>query len=135
MSEKDQFRAIMLVDDNEIDNIINQKMIESCGKSKVVFSHTSAKSALEYLRSIDRVPSDVSDFLPELIFLDINMPIMDGFQFLEEFEKLSKKVKDNCKIVLLTSSLNPRDLTEAKKNSHVYKYLNKPLTESNIMEL
>lgn len=135
MAGKDQYKAIMLVDDNEIDNIINQKMIESCHKSNVVFSHTSAKSALEFLRSIDRIPTDIGGYIPELIFLDINMPIMDGFQFLEEFEKLSKKIKENCRIVLLTSSLNPRDLTEAKKNSYVYKYLNKPLTEESIQAL
>lgn len=135
MAQKDKYSAIMLVDDNEIDNIINQKMIESCNKSDIVYTHTSARSALEFLRSVGKIPEDIVSYFPEIIFLDINMPIMDGFQFLEEFEKLPSQVKNRCKIVLLTSSLNPRDLTEAKKNSHVYKYLNKPLTEESISAL
>lgn len=131
-----QLEAVMLVDDNEIDNIINQKMIESCGKAKVVYTHTSAKSALEFLKSLEKLPEAIRlTAVPEVLFLDINMPIMDGFQFLAEFETFSEKIKKRCKVVLLTTSMNPNDQQAANENPHVSKYFHKPLTEEMIMDL
>lgn len=125
----------MLVDDNEIDNLINQKMLESSKKAEVVYSHTSAKSALEFLRNLDKIPVDISGMIPQVIFLDINMPIMDGFQFMEEFGKLSKKVREVSKIVLLTSSLNPQDMALAKEHQNFHMFMNKPLTEAAVEEI
>lgn len=63
------------------------------------------------------------------------MPLMDGFQFLEEFEKMSDKTKQNCKIIMLTSSINPQDVSKAKKYAYVQQYLNKPLTADNLESL
>ena len=131
-----KYYAVMLVDDNEIDNLINQKMIEAAGISEHIFVHSGAKSAIEFLKNIEKlakVPVDL--YLPEVIFMDIDMPLMDGFQFLDEFEKLSDSIKNHCKIVMLTSSLNPQDMNKAKKNQFVLKYLNKPLTQENLKKL
>lgn len=122
------YNATMLIDDNEIDNLINQKMIESCSLSKTVLVHTGAKSALEFLKNIQKLSTDQHILIPELIFLDIDMPIMDGFQFLDEFEKLPEEIKKSTKVVMLTSSLSPHDVSKAKKNSHIVKFLNKPLS-------
>lgn len=129
-----RYQNVMLIDDNEIDNMINQKMIESAVVSKTIFVHSSARSAIEFLRNIERL--DVADkILPDVIFLDIDMPLMDGFQFLDEFSRLGDTSKKKCKIVMLTSSLNPQDLARSKKYSVVKKYLNKPLTSQSIAEL
>ena len=129
-----KFRTVMLIDDNEIDNLINQKMIESASITENIYTHTGAKSAIEFLRNMERL--DVADkVLPDVIFLDIDMPLMDGFQFLEEFEKLSNVAKKKCKIIMLTSSINPQDFSRSKKYENVKLYLNKPLSHENILKL
>lgn len=122
-----KYKNVMLIDDNEIDNLINQKMIEAAVVADNIFTHTSAKSAIEFLRNIERL--EVADkVLPDVIFLDIDMPLMDGFQFLDEFEKLGNTIRKKCSIFMLTSSINPQDNARSKKYSSVRQYLNKPLT-------
>jgi CheY-like chemotaxis protein len=113
----------MLIDEDEIDNIINQKIIESNNFSERVLVFQTGTDALDFLRANVKVAEN----LPDLIFLDINMPIMDGFQFLEEFEKLDSPILDKSKIIMLSSSISPRDIDRAASNRFVKKYLNKPL--------
>jgi CheY-like chemotaxis protein len=129
-----KYNTVMLIDDNEIDNLINQKMIEAASITENIYTHTGAKSAIEFLRNMERL--EVADkVLPDIIFLDIDMPLMDGFQFLEEFEKLTNVAKKKCKIVMLTSSINPQDFNRSKKYDNVKLYLNKPLSHENIVKL
>jgi CheY-like chemotaxis protein len=133
MAEK-TYQIVMLIDDNEIDNLINQKMIEAANITEHIYTHTGAKSAIEFLKNIEKM--DIADkVLPNIIFLDIDMPLMDGFQFLTEFEKLGNAVKKKCKIVMLTSSINPQDLNRSKKFTNVKLYLNKPLSHESLLKL
>ena len=78
------YKRVMLVDDNEIDNIINEKIIEANSFADSILVFQTGQEALDYLKDNQNNEKD----LPEIVFLDINMPIMDGFQFLEDFEKL-----------------------------------------------
>jgi CheY-like chemotaxis protein len=129
-----KYRTVMLIDDNEIDNLINQKMIEAASITENIYTHTGAKSAIEFLRNMEKL--DVAEkVLPDVIFLDIDMPLMDGFQFLDEFEKLTNTAKKKCKIVMLTSSINPQDFNRSKKYENVKLYLNKPLSHDSIIKL
>lgn len=133
MADK-KYRTVMLIDDNEIDNLINQKMIEAASITENIYTHTGAKSAIEFLKNMEKL--DVAEkVLPDVIFLDIDMPLMDGFQFLDEFEKLSNNTKNKCKIVMLTSSINPQDFNRSKKYEYVKLYLNKPLSHESIQKL
>ena len=131
---KAKYPTVMLVDDSEIDNFINQKMIEGTNFSDRIYVHTSSKSALEFLANFERAHLP-EDLIPEIIFLDINMPIMDGFQFAEEFQKTCPKIYDKIKIVFLTSSLNPVDQKRAIAVRGVYSFLNKPLAKDHLDKL
>jgi CheY-like chemotaxis protein len=129
-----KYHTVMLIDDNEIDNLINQKMIEAASIAGNIYTHTGAKSAIEFLRNMEKL--EVADkVLPDVIFLDIDMPLMDGFQFLDEFERLTNVAKKKCKIVMLTSSINPQDFNRSKKYENVRLYLNKPLSHDSIVKL
>jgi len=129
-----KYRTVMLIDDNEIDNLINQKMIEAAAVTENIYTHTGAKSAIEFLKNMEKLEM-ADQVLPDVIFLDIDMPLMDGFQFLDEFEKLSNIAKKKCKIVMLTSSINPQDFNRSKKYENVRLYLNKPLSHDSIIKL
>ena len=125
---KSKYLTAMLIDDNEIDNFINMKMIEGCNFASRVYVHTNGRSALEFLKNIVRMGEENIFLFPEVIFLDLNMPIMDGYQFVDEFEKISETLKGKTKIVVLTTSLNPSDFERSKKYPSITKYINKPLS-------
>ena len=129
-----KYRTVMLIDDNEIDNLINQKMIEAASVTEHIYTQKGEKSAIEFLKNMEKLEM-ADQVLPDLIFLDIDMPLMDGFQFLDEFEKLSNVAKKKCKIVMLTSSINPQDFNRSKKYENVRLYLNKPLSHESIAKL
>lgn len=116
----------MLVDDDEIDNFITKKMIDDSHFAKKLIIKLSSEEALNYLKKEQNNPEE----LPDLIFLDILMPVMDGFAFLEEFDKLNDIIKKKCKIILLSTSESFKDLNRANKNRYVSKFLTKPLIEA-----
>ncbi len=119
---KAKYHSVMLIDDNSLDNFINKKLIETHGFAEKVMTYQEATEALEILKT-----SPASDW-PEVIFLDINMPEMDGFQFLDEYEKLPENQRMQMKVILLSTSESFKDLNRANKNPYVRKVLNKPLT-------
>lgn len=132
-----KYNIVMLIDDNEIDNLINQKIIESANICETIFIHSGAKSAIEFLKNVEKIVSSEANKqgLPEVIFLDIDMPLMDGFQFLDQFAKLSEETQNACKVVILTSSINPQDANKSKSYPYVKQYINKPLTQESLIEL
>ncbi len=120
-----KFDRVLLIDDNDIDNFINERMITTNLFSKQVIVKNSGESALKYLKENE---NEIEN-LPQVIFLDLNMPVMDGFAFLLEFEKLSEKARNMCKVIVLSSSISPEDINRASTNPFVVKYVNKPLNE------
>jgi CheY-like chemotaxis protein len=122
---------VLLVDDNDTDNFISKRIIEITNFAKDVEVKSSGKAALDFL---DENKND-SRQLPDLIFLDINMPIVDGFVFLYEFEKFNALIKNKCKVVILSSSDNKRDIDKIVNNNYVIKFITKPLTETALREI
>ena len=122
---------VMLVDDNDTDNFISKRIIEITSFAEDVIVKNSGKSALDYLEE----NKDDSELLPDIIFLDINMPIVDGFVFLYEYEKFSTQLKDKCRVIILSSSDNKRDIDKIVNNDYVIKFVTKPLTEKTLEEI
>lgn len=129
MSEGEaKYRKVMIVDDTQMDRYVAERNIKKCFFASEVIAKDSARSALEYLREHHANP----DELPRFIFLDIRMPEIDGFGFLEEFALLPESVKSTCVIVMLSSSLDPYDHERASQNCFVNRFLNKPLSREQL---
>lgn len=124
------YKSILLIDDNPLDNYINQFVLENENFCLEILAVQSAGDGLDFLKE-KKDPA----LLPEIIFLDINMPLVDGFGFLEEFAKLSEEINSKSKIIMLSSSLNPRDVERAKADPYVVKFIAKPLTTESLSEL
>ncbi len=114
---------ILLIDDNDIDNFITHHVISKAEIAEKITVKNSAIEALEYLRTI----RDDFEQFPDLIFLDVAMPLMDGFGFLNEIIKFPKLIENQCFVAMLTSSNNQDDIDRAMQYSVVKKYFNKPL--------
>jgi CheY-like chemotaxis protein len=132
MKRKDpsyKYKYIMLVDDAELDNFINQKIIEASHFADKVFVSTSGVSAIEFLKNLMLTNAVKPELFPEVLFIDINMPIMDGFQFIHNFLQIPSAKKMGSKLVILTSSISPHDREKAKEISPDIVFLHKPLTK------
>jgi CheY-like chemotaxis protein len=114
---------ILLIDNCDIDNFVNSTMIRNAKLGVETATYQSAQMALEYLRSIADKPREI----PELIFLDLGMQLMDGFGFLEEFIKLPPSISEHTKIFVLTSSLDRNDRLRSKSYPCVLELLEKPM--------
>lgn len=125
------YKRVMIIDDTYVDRYVAERNLLKYGISEEVVSKESAKAALQYLQSCE---SD-TNLLPQLIFLDIRMPEMDGFGFLAEYEKLPDSVKANCVVMMLSTSLNPEDHEKVKESKYVSRFLNKPLDKEKIEQL
>lgn len=123
--------TILLVDDNETDNFIHKRVIELNHFAKNIIIKNSGKSALEYLQQNQDNPSAI----PNVIFLDINMPIVDGFVFLFEYESFPDSIKNKSKVVILSSSDNKKDIDRIVDNDYVVHFLTKPLSDESLADL
>ncbi|GAA0894010.1 response regulator [Fulvivirga kasyanovii] len=115
-------RKVLLVDDDPIANMINNELFKVSGYK--VVAYTSPKKALEFLNTI----TASSEFIPEIIMLDINMPEMDGWEFLEAYQKTSFALDSDCRLYILTSSIAPEDQDRATTCPSVSGFISKPLT-------
>ena len=119
-----KINCILLIDDDKSTNFLHKIIIEETGVSEKVEAVQTGQEALDYL---ERKKEGVYP-RPDLIFLDINMPGMNGWEFLEEYEKLDDNLKGEIMIMMLTTSINPYDEEKAKNTKFINGFLNKPLT-------
>ncbi|MDQ3392884.1 MAG: response regulator [Bacteroidota bacterium] len=129
MSKK--FNKVLLVDDDDISNYLTEVLIQKLDFSGDIEVYKNGEEALNYIRDCIHRNDAVC---PELVILDINMPVMDGFEFLEEFEKLQKENDKDIPVVMLTTSNYNNDIQKAQKYK-VAGFVNKPLTEDKFLEI
>jgi CheY-like chemotaxis protein len=123
-----KLKKIILVDDDETSNFLNNLLIRQLNIFEKVEILKNGKEALHIVNSYQEID------LPEVILLDINMPVMDGFEFLEEFYKLKKLNSTKTKVIILTSSDSNKDLERAK-SFNIAGYINKPLTKEKLEKI
>jgi len=126
-----KYKNVMVIDDNQIDLYIAEMVMATTKFAEKVICKGSAKEALDYLKPLH----DHAEELPSLIFLDINMPEMTGFDFLGEYQNLPETIRKKCIIMMLTTSLDENDRKQAEKNVFVQRFLNKPLDRDKIAQL
>ncbi len=124
---KEKLNCIMLIDDDEPTNFLSSMLIEDAGCAENIEVAQSGHKALEYLQKSSAKLHEVPK-CPDLIFLDINMPAMNGWEFLENYKKLKEEQKSKVIIIMLTTSLNPEDKQRAEEMPEVSGFENKPLT-------
>lgn len=126
-----KYKSALLVDDNFIDNMINQKILINSEFAESIVVKLSCESAIDYLRELITNQQD----LPEIIFLDIRMPVKTGFDFLVEFQELQFPKKESVKIVMLSSSLDPSDHKKISEFNNVTDFFGKPLTSESLKDI
>lgn len=120
-------KNVLLVDDDDIFNFLSEKLIRSLGLANEVHSVLNGSEALTLFNGY--FSGEIA--IPDVILLDLNMPVMDGFEFIRAFQQLNFPNKEKITIVVLTSSANPADMKRARSMG-INNYLVKPLTEEKI---
>lgn len=120
-------KKVLLVDDDQVCNLISKKTLQRMGIVNEVHTALNGEEAINLLN--DYFQGALS--LPDVILLDLNMPIMDGFSFIEAFKKLNIPNKDSMRIVIVSSSQNPNDVRKARELG-ITAFLTKPVTETNL---
>ncbi len=124
-------KSVMIIDDNEIDNFVTRRVMEMAGFTEEIKVITSGKEALQYFED-NKLNLDA---IPNVVLLDLNMPVVDGFVFLFEFDEFPQAVKEKCNIVVLSSILEKKVIDKILTNEYVSDFIPKPLTDNSLKRL
>lgn len=128
---KKKLNSILLVDDDKDCNFFHERLIKKMEYAKEVYIVNNGREAIEFLKS----SINGEHPHPDIIFLDINMPVMNGWEFADEYQKLSENQKAKVMLIMLTTSLNPDDVEQAKKYKDIKGYKNKYLDKETMEEI
>jgi CheY-like chemotaxis protein len=123
-----RINCILLIDDNPADNYYHDFIIKETGMCNIIKVALNGIEALSYLKKSSEISQPELFPAPDILFLDINMPRMNGFEFLKEYEKLDNKLKSFIQVIVLTSSPNPDDQKKALAFTDVKEFHVKPLS-------
>ncbi len=126
-----KIETVAIIDDDDIYQYMAKKTILSTKKIETISIFSDGQEAIDFFH--ENVDHD--DLLPDLIFLDLNMPVIDGWQFLEQYKLLKPMINKKIVIYIVTSSLNPDDLITAKSITEVTDYIVKPISQDKFIEI
>lgn len=116
-------QSILLIDDDSTSNFLHKRIMQKLELTAEINVSENGQEALNRIKTAESQKGE------QLVLLDLNMPIMDGWEFLDEFEKLPEEVTSNFKVYILSTSINPDDKLRAESKLSVKGYLTKPLTK------
>lgn len=124
------YQVVMLVDDNGIDLYLHRRLLQIAGIAATTLEFSNGAAALEFLKAHEHKVDEI----PEVMLLDIQMPLMNGFEFLVHFEQLSMEVRNRVQIFTLSSTNNQEDLWKLRRNPLVRGILRKPLDDADLTQ-
>ncbi len=119
---------ILLIDDDPLFSMLNKRMIRTIDKEAEFYICENGADAIDYLKNC--IAENIK--LPDIIFLDLNMPVIDGWEFLKEYDSLRAFVDNRVMIYILSSSISPYDVSRAKEMVYVKDYLPKPVNKATL---
>ena len=126
-----KYKKIMIIDDIEVDSYIVKVLIKSNHLAEEILEFDNGLKAIEYIETNKDIPEN----LPEVILLDIYMPLMDGFQFMEHFNKIESSCIKNCKVCVVSSSIDDNDILKSKLHTNVFAFVTKPISSEFLLSL
>lgn len=124
-------KKICIIDDDKILIFLTRKLINSYDSTIEISEYGDGHEAVEFFKA--NMPSETQ--YPDVIFLDISMPVMDGWEFLEEYGKIPQEIRKNIQLYMFSSSISAHDMERATSNPNVNDYLTKPLTKEKLVEI
>ena len=125
-----RYNRVMIIEDSPVDRYIAVKLVERNSFAREIVCMETGTDAFSYLRSPEN-----KDAFPDIILLDIWMPDINGFQFLDMFENLPEEQKKSCTIIMISSTADPRDHQKMKDNNNVFCFIHKPLTKEKLLSI
>lgn len=122
---------VLLVDDDKVTNLMHARLIRKAGLAEKIDVATDGVAAIEYLVGI----AARSETPPQIIFLDVNMPRMNGFEFLHEYKSLPQSVRGSQDIVMLSTSVLPQDKSRAEADPNVLEFVTKPIRAEKLLAI
>ena len=123
--------TICIIDDDEIYQLFTKKAIQKLDISKRTLSFYNGEDAINYIKNL--IQTD--EHLPDIILLDINMPFMDGWQFMDEFMKIKEQIKQKTTIYIVSSSIAPSDKSRAVGYEEIAGYISKPVETDTLLKI
>ncbi len=124
-------KKILLIEDDAVFVFITKRVIAKANFKGELETFENGFEAIKYLKKI----AGSEELLPDIIFLDLAMPILDGWGFLEEYGKLQPRLKKAITIYIVSSSVSPHDVMRAKEINHVSDFIVKPISQERFLEI
>lgn len=132
LDKKIHLKSILLVDDDRATNFLNKRLLDKMDVATSIHIARNGVEAMDYL--LKAYEGEQGFPVPDLIFLDLNMPLVNGWEFLDRYESLPEDFKNSIAVMMLTTSLRQDDIERATTNKVVKGFLHKPLTTQDVIK-